>query len=98
MKKLLLLSTFIVLTNSAMAAIDETALAYSAVKLDESIISESNFENDVVSTPKNVTIITEDEIKEKGAKSVADALKSAPGVTVKNLAGGEPVFDMRGQG
>ena len=48
MKKLLLLSTFIVLTNSAMAAIDETALAYSAVKLDESIISESNFENDVV--------------------------------------------------
>ena len=68
------------------------------LNLDDSIISESNFETDVVSTPKNVTIITKEEIKEKGAKTVGEALKSAPGITVKTITGGEPVFDMRGQG
>ncbi|MGL5054967.1 MAG: TonB-dependent receptor family protein [Fusobacteriaceae bacterium] len=98
MKKLLLIAAFIAVSTSAISINTEDAVAYSTVKLDDSIISESNFETDVVSTPKNVTIITKEEIKEKGAKTVGEALKSAPGITVKTLTGGEPSFDMRGQG
>lgn len=97
MKKFMLLSTFLFL-SSQLFSIEDSEKPVSYVQLEESIISESNFENDVNSTPKNVTVITEEEFKEKGAKTVADALKTAPGVIVRTLTGGEPSFDMRGQG
>lgn len=93
MKKLSFLSFFILLSQ-----INFTEDKPMEIKLKDTVITESNFENSVTSTPKNLTIITSEEFQERGAKTVADAIKTAPGIITKTLTGAEPIFDLRGQG
>lgn len=90
MKKLFFIAALLV-------AAGEKALAQ-GVRLEDSIITETNFETNVLSVAKNVTVITSDEIQERGAKNLGDVLKSVPGINVSTLGGADTVFDLRGQG
>ena len=90
MKKLFFVAALLV-------AAGEKSLAQ-GVRLDDSIITETNFETNVLSVAKNVTVITAEEIQEKGAKTVADALKGVPNLKTSTLSGSDSKFDLRGQG
>lgn len=46
-----------------------------STKLNESVISTENFETSVRNTAANITIVTAQEIEEKGAQDLADALR-----------------------
>ncbi|MGL4868009.1 MAG: TonB-dependent receptor, partial [Cetobacterium sp.] len=68
------------------------------IKLDESIITSENSGATIGDTPKNITILTGEEITQRGAKTVAEALRLVSNVTVKEMGGADAQFDMRGQG
>ena len=54
------------------------------VRLEETTISGDGFENTIRDTPKNITIVTAEDIKKSGAKNVVEAVKSVPGVKVSD--------------
>lgn len=68
------------------------------IKLEESVITSENSSATVADIPKNITILTAEEIAQRGAKTVAEALKLVSSVTVKEMGGADAAFDMRGQG
>jgi iron complex outermembrane receptor protein len=82
----------------AILAVGTTALAEKEVKLEETVITTENFETSVQETPKNITIVTSEEIANKGANTVAEALKGVPGINISTLDGGEATIDLRGYG
>ena len=67
-------------------------------RLNETVISNENFETTVIDTPKNITIITSEDIEKKGAKNIAEALQGTPNLSISNMGGSDSVFDLRGQG
>jgi iron complex outermembrane receptor protein len=69
-----------------------------SIKLEESVITSENTETTVADIPKNITVLTGEEISQRGAKSVAEALKLVSSVVVKEMGGADAAFDMRGQG
>ena len=93
MKKYLMLMAILAVGTTAMA---EEKIA--SEKLKETVITAENFETSVLDTAKNVTIITQQEIQDKGANTVAEALRGVPGLVITSLEGGEPTFDLRGYG
>lgn len=68
------------------------------VKLEESVITSENTETTIADTPKNVTVLTGEEISQRGAKTVAEALRLVSSVVVKEMGGTDAAFDIRGQG
>ena len=69
------------------------------VQLGDTVITTSeSFGSSVHETAKTVMVVTEKEIQEKGASNVGEALKGVPGVTVRNMDGGNPQIDLRGSG
>lgn len=95
MKKTLMLAAILVVGTS-MTAIAEENIA--SQRLNETVISTENFGTSVLDTAKNVTIVTQEDIQNKGANTVAEALRGVPGLVVSYMDGGSPTFDMRGQG
>lgn len=69
-----------------------------SIKLDDTVVTSENSKGTVGSISKNITILTAEEINERGAKTVAEALKYVSNITVKEMAGTDASFDMRGQG
>lgn len=68
------------------------------INLGQTIIkSNSGFDETLQSTPKNVQIITSEEISEKNYKNVTEILGNSPLVTIKNDAMGQTI-EMRGSG
>ena len=67
------------------------------VELEKTSVTAQKFETNVTDTSKNVTVISEDEIKKSGAKSVVDLLKTVPGLFV-GTGFGSGTVDFRGQG
>lgn len=100
MKKKFLLGAFILCSMAATAADEEFFFEEDVVtqRLEESVITTTGFDNTVRNTPKNITIITSDEIQERGAQTVAEVLRGTSSVIVKEMNGSEPQFDLRGQG
>lgn len=68
------------------------------VKLEESVITSENTETTIADIPKNVTVLTGEEMTQRGAKTVAEALKLVSSVVVKEMGGADAAFDIRGQG
>lgn len=68
------------------------------VRLEESHIIGSFLNDSISNSTRNITVITSDEFKMKGIKTVAEALKSVPGITTRTMSGSEAIFDIRGQG
>ena len=93
MKKYLMLMAILAVGTTAMA---EEKIA--SEKLKETVITAENFETSVLDTAKNVTIITQQEIQDKGANTVAEALRGVPGLVITSVEGGQPYFDLRGYG
>lgn len=67
------------------------------VELEKTTVTAQKFETNVRETSKNVTVISEDEIKKSGAKSVVDLLKTVPSLFV-GTGFGSGTVDFRGQG
>lgn len=65
------------------------------IKLEDSVISSENFETNLKEIPANVSVVTNQELVESGAKDLVDALKNVPGVRVTRYAG-TIKFDIRG--
>lgn len=87
-------------TKIILASFILTATAYgnnSLIKLEESVISTIGYESTLRETPKNVQIITSEEIKEKNYSTVTDILRDSPMVTVREDEFGA-IVDMRGSG
>ncbi|MFT3760843.1 TonB-dependent receptor [Thauera sp.] len=71
--------------------------AYSPVKVDKA--PSAKFTAPLIDTPKTVQVINEEIIKQTGATSLTEALRSSPGITFGSGEGGNPVGDrpfMRG--
>ena len=93
MKKVLMAAAILTVNTTIMA---EENIA--SQRLNESVISTENFETSVLDTAKNVTIVTQEDIQNKGASTVAEALRGVPGLDIRSMDGSDPVFDMRGSG
>lgn len=93
MKKALMVAAILTVSTTIMA---EENIA--SRRLTESVISTENFETSVLDTAKNVTIVTQEDIQNKGASTVAEALRGVPGLIVNSIGGSDPVFDLRGSG
>ena len=70
MKKALMIAAILTVSTTIMA---EENIA--SRRLTESVISTENFETSVLDTAKNVTIVTQEDIQNKGASTVAEALE-----------------------
>lgn len=68
------------------------------IKLNETVITSENSEATISEIPKNISVLTGEEIQQRGAKTVAEALKLVSSVTVKEMGGADAKFDIRGQG
>ena len=94
MKKYLMLAAILAVGTTAMA---EENLA--SQKLKETVITTTeSFGTSAHETAKNVYVVTAEEIKEKGALTIDEALKGVPGVIVRKMDGASPKIDLRGSG
>ncbi len=99
MKKKLFIGAFIACSLTAVGAEEEFFFDEGTVtqRLQESVITTTGFENNVRNTPKNISIVTSEDIENKGAKDIGDALEGVPGVRVSR-AFGKISINLRGQG
>ena len=66
-------------------------------KLQETVVTATGFSDNIENQIKNITVITSEDIQEKGYNNVEDILKQAPGVNITQTGFGSAV-DIRGQG
>ena len=95
MKKISLM-LFAILATAGMAA-EENSIA--STRLNETVVSTENFGISVLETPKNVTVITAEDIEKYGAQSVEEAVRSVPGMYFSNTGAQDFMSDIifRGQ-
>lgn len=77
--------------------------AYSEIKtgvLEEIVVTATRYEEKLTDVPANVTIITEDDIKNSTAKDITDLLRNEAGIFVSDVTGNRRsiAVDMRGFG
>lgn len=88
-KIILILSVFLSFSfASADNQDEENVIVVSAGKIEQNV-------NDAV---EKVQVVTGEEIKESGAKTLTEAVKNLPGVTVKNASAGNPTDSISMQG
>ena len=92
LKKLAVLS-FIVVGMMAFGDENDTF----NVKLEESVVTATGFDDVQSNQIKNTTIVTAQDIHDKGYNTVEEILKRTPGVNFVNNAFGY-IVDVRGQG
>ena len=66
-------------------------------RLQETVVTATGFSDNIDNQIKNITVITSEDIQEKGYNTVEDILKQAPGVNFVNNNFGN-ITDIRGQG
>ena len=93
MRKNFLLASFLVFGVNIAFAEENPVLT-----LEQTIVSTESFGTSARKTPRNVRVMTEKEIKEKGALTIEEALKGLPGVIVRRIDGSAPIIDLRGTG
>ena len=74
-------------TSSAFAQQNSSTDATAPVQLATIVVSASGFEQDIKNAPASITVITADELEQKGITSIADALSDVPGVDIRNGQG-----------
>lgn len=96
MKKTLMLAAILAVGTSMTAMAEENIASQ---RLNETVITTGeSFGSSIHETAKNATVITSEEIKERGAATVDEALKGVPGVTIRKMDGASPMIDLRGSG
>ena len=95
MKKISLM-LFAILATAGMAA-EENSIA--STRLNETVVSTENFGISVLETPKNVTVITAEDIEKSGAQSIEEAVRTVPGMYFSNTGAQDFMSDIifRGQ-
>lgn len=78
---------------SLVASLNLCATDNNATRLDATVITTTGFESALKDEVRNVTVITSDEIQQKGYRSLNEVLDKAPGVTSVGQG-----IDIRGQG
>lgn len=76
---------------------EETKEEAASVRLEESVIASTGFETSLRNTASNVSIISSEQIEEKGYNTVQDALSSVPSINITEGSFGSSI-DLRGQG
>ena len=66
-------------------------------KLQETVVTATGFSDNIENQIKNITVITSEDIQEKGYNNVEEILRRAPGVNFVNNNFGN-IVDIRGQG
>ena len=66
-------------------------------KLQETVVTATGFSDNIENQIKNITVITSEDIQEKGYNNVEEILRRAPGVNFVNNKFGN-IVDIRGQG
>ncbi len=77
--------------ETTLSTVNVEAAADSGFKTEAS--TQGKFTAPLLDTPKTVQVISEDLIKQTGATSLQDALRSTPGITFGNGEGGNPSGD-----
>lgn len=84
---------------AAILAVGTTALAEKEARLEETVITTNeSFGTTTQKTPKNVYVVTSEEIEKKGASTIDEALKGVPGVIINKMDGASPKIDLRASG
>lgn len=65
---------------------------------DVIVVSAGKIEQNVEDASEKVQVISSEEIQDSGAKTLSEAVKNLPGVTVKGASGGNPVDSISMQG
>ncbi len=97
MKSKIVLFSILALSSSLFAMEEKIPVK----KLNETIIvTGENFGTKTRNVAKNIQVITKEEIKEKGARNILEALKGVPGVIVRDYEeyGLSTKIDLRGNG
>ena len=89
---------FMLLALIALGGMSAFAEESPVLELKQTVVTSDSFGTPIRETAKNMTVINAKEIKEKGAKTIADALKGVPGVVVRQMDGTSPTIDLRGSG
>lgn len=68
--------------------------------LDEIVVTASKTEESIQDVPKNVTVVTREDIEKSGSRNIVDVLAKEAGITVRSASGNDKqsVIDMRGMG
>lgn len=92
MKKYLMIIALIVAGTSVLAQQQGT-------KLDETVITTTEgFGSSLQDIAKNVYVVTSEEIAQKGAQDIGEALRGVPGIIINRMDGASPKIDIRGSG
>jgi iron complex outermembrane receptor protein len=85
---------FILTATTLMAAGKET------IKVEEIVVTATRYEEKLSSVPANVTVITEEDIKNSTAQNIPDLLRTEVGIHVNDIAGNRRniTVDIRGFG
>lgn len=72
----------------------------SLVNLDEIVVTATRYSEGKSSVPANVTVITEDKIRNSAAENIPELLRTVPGVFIQDITGNGRNFtvDLRGVG
>ena len=77
----------------------ETKEEEKGILLEEVVVTATRDKREIRKVPANVTVITEEDIKNSNAKTVLDLLRSEEGIVVRDLLGiGKAQVDLRGFG
>ncbi|RRD40421.1 TonB-dependent receptor [Leptotrichia sp. OH3620_COT-345] len=85
-----------ILSLLAVAGVLHAEMEYEG-RMEESVVTATGFSENVEKQIKNITVITRQDIKDKGYNSVEDMLRRAPGINFVNPGFGQ-IVDIRGQG
>lgn len=95
-----MLKRIAILSLLAVASIQPLAIAASdeqEIRLEETVITATGFDDTQSNQIKNITVITNEDIQNRGYNTVEDILRHAPGVQVQQTGHGSAI-DLRGQG
>ena len=79
---------------------EKAALDQSHFELDEIVVTAAKVEEPVKQTPRNVTVITAEDIAESPSNNIVDLMSREVGISVRSLQGTDrqAVIDIRGMG
>lgn len=82
------------------ACIAQAEASYDAIRVGEVVVTATRYEEPLDTVPANVTVITEERIKQSTAQNIADLLRSEAGVQVNDIGGNRRrmTVDLRGFG
>lgn len=89
---------FILMALCILGGVNIFAEENPVLKLKQTVVTSDSFGTPIRETAKNMTVINAKEIKERGAKSIDEALKGIPGVIVRKMDGASPKIDLRSSG